>query len=293
MKIKIFSLFILSLTLLFAIPDKQLKMDGVTVYFADRDEKIAGISLKIVHTQRERLTAQYGLNIKPIHIHIADKQKTYTQYSGSNSPAWSTGLAGHDKMLVKSPSFSRQTLKAYQETLLHETVHLALDGIPLPVWFNEGIAQYEADQFSLQKHIIVSRQFWQQNLMSFQKIEHLMEMPQATAEIAYAQSVAMVDFLIDYFGVGLVGKCLLYAKTYQNFEKGFQSAFLISTQNFKSLWQEEVKNQYRLYIFLDQNNIIWIFAPIILISGFFLTRVRRRKLLRKWEAAELEEDETK
>jgi Peptidase MA superfamily len=291
MKIKIFSIFILSLTLLFAIPDKQLTMDGVSVYFADKDEKIAEISLKIVHTQRERLIALYGLKVKPIHIHIADDQKTYNKYSGSNSPAWSVGLAGHDKMLVKSPSFSRQTLKNYQETLLHETVHLALEGIPLPVWFNEGLAQYEAGQFSLQKHIIVSRQYWQHNLMSYQKIEQLMQMPQATAEIAYAQSVAMVDFLVDYFSVGLVGKCLLYAGTYQDFEKGFQSAFLMSSQNFITLWQEEAKNQYRLYIFLDQNNIIWILAPIILILGFILTRLRRRKLLKKWEAAELEEDE--
>jgi len=289
LKIKIFCFIILFLSLVFAVPTKQLTLDNVHVYYAEKDEKIAKAAIQVVSKQQLRLHDQYHLDVNPIHIYIADDQKTYNKYSGASSPVWSVGLASDNRMLVKSPSFSRQTLKDFQQTLLHETVHLAVEGIPLPVWFNEGFAQYEAGQFSLQKRVLVSREFWQQNLMSFTTIEYLMQMPQDKAEIAYAQSVAMVDYLIEYFGTGLVSKCLLYSKKHQDFEKGFQYAFLMDTQQFQQHWRENAQKSYRLYILLGQNNLIWILAPLILILGFILTRIRRKKLLKEWETNEPQE----
>ena len=290
MKIKIFSLVILFLSFLFAVPTKQLTLDNVHVYYAEKDVKIANAAIQMVSKQQLRLHDQYHLDVNPIHIYISDDQNTYNKYSGASSPVWSVGLASDNRMLVKSPSFSRQTFKDFQQTLLHETVHLAVEGIPLPVWFNEGFAQYEAGQFTLQKRVLVSREFWQHKLMSFSAIEHLMQMPQDKAEIAYAQSVAMVDYLIEYFGTELVSKCLLYSKKHQNFEKGFQYAFLMDTQNFQHHWRENAQKSYRLYILLGENNLIWILAPVILILGFILTRIRRNKIMKDWETNEPQEN---
>lgn len=272
------------------MPNKQLTLDKVHVFYAENDAKIAEISANIVSEQQLRLSDQYQLNIQPLYIYIADNSDTYKQYSGSSSPVWSAGLASDDRMLVKSPSFSRQTLRDFQQTLLHETVHLAVEGIPLPVWFNEGFAQYEAGQFTLHKRVLVSRAFWRRDLMPIYKIEGLMQMSQAKAEIAYAQSVAMFDYLIEYFGVGLVSKCLIYTKKYQDFEKGFKNAFLMDTQTFEKHWREKTKSQYRFYILLDQSNFFWVITPILLILGFILTKTRRRKRLKEWEKAEFDSE---
>ena len=288
-KAKRIFIFVLIFSFLLAVPNQQLTLANVHVCYAENDAKIAEISAKVVSEQQQRLGRQYKLTTRPLHIYIADNAKTYNQYSGTSSPVWSVGLASDDRMLVKSPSFSRQTLKDFQQTLLHETVHLAVEGIPLPVWFNEGFAQYEAGEFTLHKRVLVSREFWHQDLMSFGTIENLMQMPQAKAEIAYAQSVAMVDYLIEYFGIGLVSKCLLYAGEYQDFEKGFQNAFLMDTQRFQQHWRQHAIKSYRLYILLDQQNLIWIIAPILLIIGFILTRIRRKKILKGWEENEVQE----
>ena len=277
---------------LFAMPNQQLTLDNIHVYYAENDAKIAEISARIVNEQQQRLSRQYQLDIRPLHIYIADNSNTYKQYSGSSSPVWSMGLASDNHMLVKSPSFSRQTLRGFQHTLLHETVHLTVEGIPLPVWFNEGFAQYEAGQFDLHKRILVSRAVWRDDLMSLNKIEYLIQMNQSQAEIAYAQSVAMFDYLNEYFGVGLVGKCLFYAKKYQNFEKGFKNAFLMSPEKFEKLWQNNVKKRYRFYLLLDLNKLIWIIALLILILGFILSKTRRRKMLKEWENSECENEET-
>ena len=289
MKIKLLYIILTLFTLLFAMPDKQLKLNDVHVYFAEKDIRFAQAALEIVHKQQTRLVNQYGLEVNPLHIYIADNQDIYRQYSGSNSPVWSAGLASDDKMLVKSPSFSRQSLADFQQTLLHETVHLAVEGIPLPVWFNEGLAQYEAEQFGLHQRILVSHAFWRGDLMRSSEIEYLMTMDQDKAEIVYAQCAAMVDYLIEHFGIKLVSNCLYFTQQTQSFEKGFTSAFLMSPGHFEQLFRDQGKSAYRFYILLDQRNL-WILAPIILIAGFILTKIRRRKLLREWESSESEEE---
>ncbi len=289
MKIKHLYIILALFTLLFAIPDKQLNLDDIHIYFAEKDTRIAQAALELVYQQHERLVKQYDLEVNPLHIYIADDKDIYRKYSGSNSPVWSAGLASDDKMLVKSPSFSRQSLADFQKTLLHETVHLAVNGIPLPVWFNEGLAQYEAGQFGIQQRVLVSRAFWRGDLMRAHEIEYLNMMDHNKAEIVYAQSAAMVDHLIEHFGIKLVSKCLYFTRETQSFEKGFTSAFLMSPAHFEKLFKEQAKSRYRFYILLDQRNL-WVLAPFILILGFILTKIRRRKLLREWESAESEEE---
>jgi hypothetical protein len=289
MSIKIITILLI-FTVLFAVPDKQMSLGDIQVNYADKDARIAEIALSIVHDQHQRLITRYGLDPKPLHIVIADDPATYKAYSGSNAPIWSVGLASHNRMLVKSPSFSRQSMKDFQQTLLHETVHLAVEKIPLPVWFSEGFAQYEAGQFDLRQRIMVSRAVWRHDLDWAYEIEYLMQMDHDKAEIMYAQSVAMVDDLIRYFGVELVGKCLYYSKELSSFEKGFTNAFLMSPAQFEKLFWEHAGKQYRYYILLDQSNLIWILAPLLLILGFILTRVRRRKILAKWAEEEFEEE---
>ena len=274
-----------------SVPDLHLNKDRVHVYFAQRDEKIAQISLNVVHKQQQRLTERYHLDVHPVHIYIADNQETYRKYSGKSSPVWSAGLASDDKMLVKSPSYSRQSILDFQKTLLHETAHLAVNGIPLPTWFNEGFAQYEAGQFDLNKKILVSQTYWSKHFMQSKQIENLMQMNRDQAQIAYAQSVAMYDYLVNYFSLPLVGKCLNYAKEYQNFDKAFLSAFLMNTIHFEKIWQKNASKQYRFYVILSQNNLIWSLAPILLILGFILTKKRRKKLMDSWESSADDMDE--
>lgn len=290
MKAKIIFLLVTMFALLLAVPNKVIERDHIHVYFAEKDQQIAEISLTIVLKQHKMLSTKYGLSINPLFVYIADSEKTYRHIAGPNSALWSVGLASDDKLLVKSPSFSRQSFGQFQKTLLHETAHLSLSSMPLPVWFNEGFAQYHAEQYDLQKRILVSRAFWSKHIISISKIENLNQMDHNEADIAYAQSVAMFTYLVDYFGEGLVGKCILLSKEYQNFDKAFSAAFLMTPTHFEEIWQRNTKNSFKPYIFLDQNKLIWIMAPFIVVIGFFLMNHRNKKILKKWDAEEKEND---
>ncbi len=286
MKLKFLIILFLSLAQLFATPDRILKKDHVYVYYTEKDQRIAEVSLDIVITQQQMLSKKYGLPINPLRIYIADNEDTYRVFSGSNSAIWSVGLASDDKLLVKSPSFSRQSFAEYKKTLLHETTHLSVSNMPLPVWFNEGFAQYHAGQHDLHQRILVGRAFLGQHIIPLYQIEYLQAMNRDKAKIAYAQSAAMYSYIVNYFGEGLIGKCLQISAETQNFETAFQSSFLMSQDQFEHHWKEKNKKSYRIYIFLDQSNIIWILAPFIVILGFIMARMRHRRKLQSMEEEE-------
>ncbi|MFA6618633.1 MAG: hypothetical protein WCT23_06165 [Candidatus Neomarinimicrobiota bacterium] len=291
MKAKFIFLFIAMSAFLLALPNKQLSQEHIHVFFAEKDRRIAEISLNTVQKQHETLGLKYDLDINPLFVYIADSENSYRRLAGSSSALWSMGLASGDKLLVKSPSFSRQSFNDFQKTLLHETAHLSVSDTPLPVWFNEGFAQYHSGQYDLRKRILVSRAFIGKNIIPLSHIEYLMQMKQDKAEIAYAQSVAMFSYLVEYFGEGLVGKCVQLSKEYQDFDRAFSAAFLMSPEHFMQVWQRNTESSFRPYIFLDQHNLIWILAPIMLVIGFILMKYRSKKLLAKWEAEEIENEE--
>ena len=280
--------FLLSPKVGFASAAMQLSVGNISVYYAEQDKHIAELAAKTVNRQQQHLYEQYALEQNPMIIYIAQDASQYRQYSGSSSPLWSMGLAFNDRMLVKSPSFSHQTLTAFRKTLIHETVHLAVTSYDLPVWFNEGLAQYEAGQFSITQKTLLSRAAWSDRFIPFRDIEYLIQMPAAKAKLAYAQSVAAVDYMIDYFGVELVAKSLYLIKKYEHFSTGFRNAFLMSPEAFEKKWQENSKKHYRIYLLLDTGSIFWIPLTVLFVLGYVLTRYRRKKLLKRWEQEERE-----
>ncbi len=284
-------LFILSclFALLSAEPRQEIRQGKVNVYFAEKDKHIASIAAKAVAEQQERLETRYGLSVRTMRIFIAKNKEQYSQLSGTSSPVWSAGLASHDRMLVKSPSFSRQTVAEFRRTLLHETVHLAVADLELPVWFNEGFAQYESENFSLNHKVIISRAVWQNALLPFGEIEHLSRMQKRDAELAYAQSLAAVSFLIEKYGIELLSKCLYFTKKYTHFQTGFRNAYLMPPEIFERQWRSNAEKRYRFYIILDMRGVFWMLITLLFLLAYLFSRLRRWRLLKKWEQEEEEE----
>ena len=289
MKLKI-HIFILFFSFLSASSFQQIAQDHISVYFEEKDRNIAASALQTVYEQQERLQKQYGLPSRNMHIYIAPDENSYRQMAGSASPLWAAGLAGGDRMLIKSPSFSTQTLPAFRKTLRHETVHLSLSGYDIPVWFEEGLAQYESGDWDFSKKMILSRAAWQRQFIPFRDIEQLTRMSAREAELAYAQSLSAIDRIISHFGVELLARSLDLTKTYDDFNKGFRNAYLMSTEDYERLWQEYAVKRYRFYLFTDLGAFFWPMTVVLFILGYFLTRLRRRKLLKQWERDELESE---
>jgi len=117
--------------------------------------------------------------------------------------------------------------------LKHELAHSFVRQITLgrcPTWFNEGLAQLEegATTTSLGTHL--TRAFGNDHLPPFSTLEgSFINLPADRVGLAYAKSLAALEYLRDTYGLGEIRRLL---------------KFIPANPNLNSLFQDELRLTY-------------------------------------------------
>jgi hypothetical protein len=129
---------------------------------------------------------------------IVDPSKdSFLAHTGS--PAWSDGV--YDGGAVRLAVRSNAELGVLIATLRHELMHAQLHTTVgcMPAWLNEGLAMYFAGTAPIRPWIKMLRSPDAFDLTALQ-IPSLSAMPADRAERAYAESLAMIVFLVERSG---------------------------------------------------------------------------------------------
>ena len=111
----------------------------------------------------------------------------------------------------------------------------------VPAWFNEGVAQLlEGDSAApLRKMFAQLRQT--DRLIPLRNLEEsFSSLPEATAEIAYAEGLSAVEFLVKTHGKPSIRNILELMAQNNNFENAFNAVLKKSLREFESAWQQEL-----------------------------------------------------
>lgn len=94
----------------------------------------------------------YQLKITNLEIELIYSREEFNQIVGRDTPAWMVALSKPDKIYIFSPKavndHSSHGKSGLGKTIVHELVHMFNDRINknLPLWLDEGMALYLADQ---------------------------------------------------------------------------------------------------------------------------------------------------
>jgi len=147
----------------------------------------------------------------------------------TRSPSW-VGALNDGKIRVPVSGISTMTLQV-ASVLKHELTHSFVRQATLgrcPVWFNEGLAQLEEGATTARYGTGLARSF--STLPAYSVLEgSFMDLPAQMAGMAYAKSLAAVEYMRDTFGMGEIRRLL----------KG-----LAGNPNFNSLLEEELRLNY-------------------------------------------------
>lgn len=271
------------------------KYNDFTIIYQKQDERIEKILSKEIKLEILRIKKKYNLDINKFQIIIMNSADQFKKEFDSDFPNWAVAAAKYPsrKIILKSPSFSKQYIPELRETVIHEMVHIALEPIIkdkyFPRWINEGMAQYEAEQFDLQKKILLGRILLYSDYMSLSKIDDILKFNSQKASLAYAQSVSAFKFLIEEFGDKSYKRFLIFLYEDQKFETAFKNAYHFSLKEFESYWNIWAHKRYKFYVLIDINSLIWITLPILVLLAWLIVKVRNRKTLKRWEDDEFYE----
>ena len=177
----------------------------VTLHWYEEPQSFADDLLQTAESALARLATTTGLQAQaPIDVYIYGDNEAMRE-AILYEPGWTGGLAYPDSGIVII-GINPDNLEWGRATIAHELTHLLVGELTfsclssVPTWLNEGIAVYgeggldDASQATLQTAIA------QNSLVSVRALSGGFSEHPDKADLSYAQSYSLVNFLIEEFG---------------------------------------------------------------------------------------------
>ena len=217
---------------------------------------------------------------------------------GMPPPAYATGVAyPHGGVILLSLTAPESWERPNMEALLaHELSHIALrravNGHPVPRWFTEGLAIYQAGEYGLER----AKTLWSAavagNVVPLADLsQHFPSRPHRV-NVAYAQSADMVAFmrrdlreersfriLVRKLGEGV------------SFDEAVRTSYSATLGTLERDWRESLNERFQTVPLLVGGTSVWALLSLLLVYAWVRRRRKNRRRLDAWAQQEAEEEE--
>lgn len=273
-----------------ALETSELRTARFRLVYTPRAKGAAEYLAKDIEAVRDDIAKLLGRDwpgVTEIRIGFGREEYEALALPGGHPPSWAIALAypGHNLVLVEAHSLVNGDGPL---TLRHELVHAALGqfGTGWPHWFQEGLAQELTGErkWQLQQVATLTRAVTQDRVFYFDDLtEHFPRYPD-DVEIAYAQSVAFVEFLRDRHGPFAFQRLIERVSGGDSFEKAFGVAFSLPLSMEEDAFRRELPRRYPWWpLLLSGGTLVWIGTAGLVVLGF----IRRRRAVKALRAEQL------
>jgi hypothetical protein len=291
-----FTLLILCFLLPLMVTANTLTRKNFTIHYENKDRKTAKFIADRAEIYENEIRYKLGLNMTPYQINLTVDEKEFRAFSGEDFPHWGVAAAQYSgrRILLKSPRFSRQSFPELSQTLYHEMIHIALEPINrkgyFPRWLNEGLAQHEAEQFHWKQKVLLGQAALYGKFIDLYKIDDVLKFNQNRANLAYAQSVSAVQYLIYEHGYHSMGRLLVLMSEGVAWEEAFEIVYAYPPKYYGTNWEMWAKKHYKAYALVDIHYLLWVFLPLLVLFAWLRLRRKNNLIYKKWQIEETMEN---
>lgn len=226
---------------------------------------------------------RWKVEFHPTVVLIADREKFRTVTGRSQVVALAIPARN---LIVLDRSRLRSPPSILNDTMKHELCHLLLHSrIPaghLPLWLDEGIAQWLSDGLSeLGRPMggsVLDEAALSGKIIPLRFLSRSFSRDGRTLVLAYEQSKSLVQFIIDRFGLERLYAILDRLAQGTGVEEAFMASLSISPDELEAAWQEDLEDKLawtglffgHLYEFL-------FFAASLAVVAGFLRHLRKKR----------------
>ncbi len=161
-------------------------------------------------------------------------------------PSWA-GAMNDGKIRIPVSGLSSMTpdlARVLKHELTHSFVHQATLG-RCPVWFNEGLAQLEEGSTTVTSGVRLARALAGGQTVPFNDLESsFLELPQDKVGMAYAKSLAALQFLRDTYGMPEIRRVLKMMATSPDFSSLLEGELHLSYSNLEQDVATYIEKRY-------------------------------------------------
>jgi len=272
-----------------AAPGQRLVLElddhPVRIYYQRDDERVAKRVAEIYVDRIDELCDQLGLSSSPpIEIDVVDDIGAYSRRFGNDLPTWGVAFAlmGQGRMVVDVARATR-AWNSLESVIPHELSHLLVAartaGVPLPLWFVEGLAQWQAGEWSMIDSWQLMNAVWSNQAPKLWRLQNQYPVGEEAARSAYRISYAAFTRLFEG-RTDDVPAFLDEAVRRADFKEAFVEFFGEYPMSFYVRFHDQIQAKYHSRLLVFQSGPLFsILAAAFLVLGirFFLRKRRRLK----------------
>lgn len=263
----------------------------VEISFAKSDRRVAERVGEVCRKELPRLERELRLRrTRSLHVVLIEDMESYRRTSGDDLPRWGAAYAfvGQGVMLVDVRK-AASSWNSLEKVIPHELSHLLVDqkvgGVGLPVWFMEGVAQWQAREWSLFDNWAVMVAVWKGQVPELANLLDRFPREGIRAREAYRVSyLAMVELF--HGSTEQLARFLAQVRAEGDFERAFLLTWGRTPRAFAHSFEKDLEEKYTSHILLFQTAPLLTITAILFVVVYLGVRLRSRRKLREWEKTE-------
>ncbi|MEA3476048.1 MAG: hypothetical protein U9R23_06400 [Candidatus Cloacimonadota bacterium] len=192
-------------------------------------------------------------------------------------------------IIIRNPR-DMQINSNFFQVLTHEYNHILLHNIAkdisIPLWFDEGFAQYFAKQWDIRREFIFVRNGIIGNLLDLNAYNYKYPEFQDQAEIFYLQSYYTIKYMINRFSKEKFQDFLEALQTSKDFDRTFFDIFQIQLYRFIVDARKSIKTHTILTVFYSGFGLLWTIIPILVLIAYVRKKMLGKRVKEIWDREE-------
>jgi hypothetical protein len=269
-----------------------LKKYPVQILYAQKNERIAQRIAEICEESIPAMALELGLDdVGPFQIQVIPDFKPYRLSTRNDLPRWGVAFAFMESQLVLvDAKRAANRWNSLEKTIPHELSHILLaqrvGPIAFPLWFVEGLAQWQAGQWSLVESWWLMDAVWTGRAPALGQIARGYPRDESPAKDAYRISYAAFTFLFKNPKEELP-MFLDQVRASGSFDEAFAVFCKEDIYSFYLRFHTSIQKRYSSRLLIFQSGPLFSVAAVVFIIVFIRIKIRNRRKLKQMERSEM------
>jgi hypothetical protein len=290
----LFLLFFMSAATAVAV-ELRMENDSFVIRYTAGDERIAAELERESLRIRERVITDIGVDFaEKTEIRLCPTLEAFREAQPGRTwiPLWAIGVAypAENVIVLRSPRAVKGSRIDVADVFAHEFSHIALGralaGVTVPVWLNEGLAMYEAREWTFSRISVLTRASLMDRLIPLPVLTLSFPAEEGPAELAYAESFMFISFLINKVGREAFHRLIRDYTRYGDLEGALRRGTGMSIADLEERWLVYLKLRVSWIPIITSVSTLWFIAALIFVYGYARKKRQAERRLKEMEKEE-------
>lgn len=250
--------------------------------------------MEIARAERAKLVETIGIDPGGVsRVYLAANEEDFhaLQPGKRPLPGWVAGIAypALNAMVLRQAGSQGQMIDLVR-TFKHELSHLifrhAVPGEDVPKWFVEGLAQWQAGEFDLDRSLRLAKAILAGRLIPLRNLMQSFPGDSLGIQLSYDQSYEFVNFLIGEYGQARFHDFMRKLARGEGFALSLETTYGQSVGELEQQWIDGLKVRYNWIPLISSGSALWGFATVLFLIGYWRVKRDRAKRMKAWEEEE-------